>query len=78
MAVSAYVLIHAEVGKAAHVSEEVSALDGVVSADSVAGPYEVIARVEAESVDQLGKMVAGGIQGIDGVTRTVTCLVVNL
>jgi DNA-binding Lrp family transcriptional regulator len=78
MAVSAYVLIQTEVGKAAQVANEVGAIDGVVSADDVTGPYDVIARAESDSVDELGKMVVSRIQMIDGITRTLTCPVVNL
>lgn len=78
MAVSAYVLIQTEVGKAAQVASEVRGIDGVVSADDVTGPYDVIARAESESVDDLGKMVVSRIQMIDGITRTLTCPVVNL
>jgi DNA-binding Lrp family transcriptional regulator len=78
MAVSAYVLIQTEVGKAAQVAREVGGIDGVVSADDVTGPYDVIARAESESVDELGKMVVSRIQMIDGITRTLTCPVVNL
>jgi DNA-binding Lrp family transcriptional regulator len=78
MAVSAYVLIQTEVGKAAQVATEVGGIDGVVSADDVTGPYDVIARAEADSVDDLGKMVVSRIQMIDGITRTLTCPVVNL
>jgi len=78
MAVSAFVLIQTEVGKAAQVADEVGGIDGVVSADDVTGPYDVIARAQAESVDELGKMVVSRIQMIDGITRTLTCPVVNL
>jgi DNA-binding Lrp family transcriptional regulator len=78
MAVTAYVLIQTEVGKAAQVASEVDSIDGVVSADDVTGPYDVIARAEADSVDELGKMVVSRIQMIDGITRTLTCPVVNL
>ena len=46
MAVSAYILIQTEVGKAAQVASEVGAIDGVVSAEDVTGPYDVIARAE--------------------------------
>jgi hypothetical protein len=38
----------------------------------------VIARAEASSVDELGKMVVSRVQMIDGITRTLTCPVVNL
>ena len=70
MAVSAYVLIQTEVGKAAQVA--------VVSAEDVTGPYDVIVRAEANSVDELGKMVVSRVQLIDGITRTLTCPVVHL
>ena len=78
MAVSAYVLIQTEVGKAASVAEQVGAIDGVVSAEDVTGPYDVIVRAEAASMDDLGKMVVSRVQLIDGITRTLTCPVVNL
>ncbi len=78
MAVTAYVLIQTEVGKAAQVASEVGAIEGVVSAEDVTGPYDVIVRAQAGSVDELGRMVVSRVQLIDGITRTLTCPVVNL
>jgi DNA-binding Lrp family transcriptional regulator len=78
MAVSAYILIQTEVGKAAQVAVEVDGIEGVVSAEDVTGPYDVIARAEASTVDELGKMVVSRVQMIDGITRTLTCPVVHL
>ncbi|MGO8871703.1 MAG: Lrp/AsnC family transcriptional regulator [Acidimicrobiales bacterium] len=78
MPVTAYVLIQTEVGRAATVARSVASLDGVVTAEGVTGPYDVIVRAEAETVDELGRMVVGRIQLIDGINRTVTCPVVNL
>jgi DNA-binding Lrp family transcriptional regulator len=78
MAVSAYILIQTEVGKAASVAEAVGAIDGVVSSEDVTGPYDVIARAESDTVDGLGKMVVSKVQMIDGITRTLTCTVVHL
>jgi DNA-binding Lrp family transcriptional regulator len=78
MAVSAYILIQTEVGRAAQVATEVGGIDGVVSSEDVTGPYDVIARAEAESVDDLGRMVVSRVQMIDGITRTLTCPVVHL
>ena len=57
MAVSAYILIQTEVGKAADVADEVRTIAGVLEADDVTGPYDVVVRVEAETMDDLGKMV---------------------
>jgi DNA-binding Lrp family transcriptional regulator len=74
---SAYVLIQTEVGKVAHVAQALSELDGVEFAEDLAGPYDVIARVEAPGLDQLGKLVVFRIQVVDGVTRTLTCTVIH-
>jgi DNA-binding Lrp family transcriptional regulator len=76
--VHAYVLIQTEVGRAASVARSVGAIPGVVTAEDVTGPYDVIVRVEAASVDELGRMVVSRVQLIEGITRTVTCPVVNL
>ena len=76
--VQAFVLIQTEVGKAAHVAEEVRAIAGVESADDVTGPYDVIVKAVAADVDALGKLVVARIQSIEGITRTLTCPVVHL
>ncbi len=76
--VEAYILIQTEVGRAADVAAEVRELPGVKVADDVTGPYDVIVRAEARNVDELGKLVVARVQGIDGITRTLTCPVVNL
>jgi DNA-binding Lrp family transcriptional regulator len=78
MAVQAYILIQTEVGKAAAVASAIGALDGVSSAEDVTGPYDVIVRAEAKNVDDLGKLVVARIQGVEGITRTLTCPVVHL
>jgi len=78
MSAAAYVLIQTDVGKAADVASQVGAVTGVVSAEDVTGPYDVIARAEAASVNDLGRMVVNDIQRIEGITRTITCPVVHL
>jgi DNA-binding Lrp family transcriptional regulator len=76
--VQAFVLIQTEVGKAAVVADEARKIPGVESADDVTGPYDVIVKASAEDVDQLGKLVVARIQAIEGITRTLTCPIVNL
>jgi DNA-binding Lrp family transcriptional regulator len=76
--VNAYILIQTEVGKAAAVAAEVRAVAGVAEAEDVTGPYDVIVRAEAETVDDLGKLVVARIQSVEGITRTLTCPVVHL
>jgi DNA-binding Lrp family transcriptional regulator len=76
--VSAYILIQTEVGKATHVTKTVDAIEGVVQVDGVTGPYDVIARAEAADLDQLAKSIVMKLQEVEGVTRTLTCPVLQL
>jgi DNA-binding Lrp family transcriptional regulator len=78
MSVRAYILIQTEVGKAGDVAHQIRELEGVTEADDVTGPYDVVARAEADTMDDLGRMVLSKVQMIGGITRTLTCPVVNL
>lgn len=82
MAVRGYILIEAEVGKAKSVGEAVQALQHpdarVTTVDTVTGPYDVVVQLEADDLDKLGNCITDGIQRVDGVQRTTTCLAVNL
>jgi DNA-binding Lrp family transcriptional regulator len=76
--VQAYILIQTEVGKAASVAEQIAGISGVTLAEDVTGPYDVIARVEASNVDDLGRLVIAKLQDVPGITRTLTCTVVHV
>ncbi|MBB1245227.1 Lrp/AsnC ligand binding domain-containing protein [Streptomyces durbertensis] len=76
--VQAYILIQTEVGKASTVAEVIGLIPGVIQAEDVTGPYDVIVRAEAETVDELGRLVVAKVQQVDGITRTLTCPVVHL
>lgn len=78
MTVQAYILVQTEVGKAADVAREIAAIEGVTVSEDVTGPYDVIVRAEGPSMDHLGTLVVTSIQNIAGITRTLTCPVVNI
>ncbi len=78
MSVHAYILIQTEVGKAAAVARAIAEIPGVGLAEDVTGPYDVIVRSEAETVDELGSLVVAKIQAVPGITRTLTCPVVHI
>jgi len=78
MSVRAYVLIQTEVGKAATVVQAIRDIEGVTLAEDVTGPYDVIVRAEALTIDDLGRLVVARIQAVPGITRTLTCPVLNL
>ena len=70
--VTAYILVQCAPG-VPQASAEISDIRGVVSAEDVSGPYDVIVRAEARSLDELAQKIMVPIQGIPGVTRTLTC-----
>ncbi|MET8627497.1 Lrp/AsnC ligand binding domain-containing protein [Kitasatospora sp. NPDC004669] len=76
--VQAYILIQTEVGKASSVADTIGKIPGVLTAEDVTGPYDVIVKAEAETVDDLGRMVVANVQKVEGITRTLTCPVVHL
>ncbi len=78
MGVRAFILIETEVGMADAVSMAVREISGVVSADDVTGPYDVIVQAEAATVHDLGKLVVSKVQLIEGITKTLTCPVISL
>jgi DNA-binding Lrp family transcriptional regulator len=78
MTVQAYVLVLTTTGHAFFVADEVRAIEGVNASDVVTGPYDVIAELEAPTLDELARLVVSQIQVVEGITRTYTCPVVRL
>jgi len=74
VAAKAFVLIETAVGKSKGVVAALSKLKGVNSVDSVTGPYDIIAVIEGETLNDIGDLVTDKIHPIAGISRTVTCL----
>jgi len=72
----AFVLIETTVGKTKEVVTALQDLAGVISVNAVTGPYDVIAIIEADSLNLIGDIVTQSIHPIGGIVRTVTCLTV--
>ena len=70
-------LIQAKPGRAATVAAALRDMPGVVEAASVVGPYDVVARAQAQDIDELGRLVVSRVQALDGVQRTMSCPVVH-
>ncbi|HEY56528.1 MAG TPA: Lrp/AsnC family transcriptional regulator [Dehalococcoidia bacterium] len=77
MAAKAFVLIETAVGKNKEVVSLLGKLEGVNSVDTVTGPYDIIAVVEGESLNEIGDLITGKIHPIPGINRTVTCLAIR-
>lgn len=77
MVAKAFVLIETAVGKNKEVVELLGKLKGVKSVDTVTGPYDIIAMVEGENLNDIGDLITGKIHPIAGINRTVTCLAIR-
>ncbi len=66
-------LIQTEVGRAEVIAKQLATLPGVLSAEYVTGPYDVVVRIGAETLDALKADVVPSVQQVSGITRTLTC-----
>jgi len=73
----AFVLINAEIGAEAEVLQELRKIKNVKEAYVVYGVYDIVAKVEAESLDKLKEVVTGTIRRSDRVRSTLTMIVVE-
>ena len=78
MPTKAYILIETAVGTSGDVADTLSSVQGVEIADTVTGPYDIIAAVEGSDLVAVGQLISSRIHRINGVVRTMTCFVINL
>jgi DNA-binding Lrp family transcriptional regulator len=71
---TAFVLINAETGSETEILMILRKMENVKEAYGVYGVYDIIARVEAESLDQLKEMITWKIRRLDKVRSTLTMM----
>ena len=74
MAVKAYVLIEANIGKTREVVEAIRRSKNGILIDVVTGPYDAIAVIQAETLNEIEDLVVSMLHTVTGVSRTVTCI----
>jgi DNA-binding Lrp family transcriptional regulator len=74
MAAKAFILIETAVGKNKDIIRDLKQLKGVTSVNYVTGPYDIIAIIEAENLNEIGDIITQDIHPISGINRTTTCL----
>ncbi|MCW3991469.1 MAG: Lrp/AsnC ligand binding domain-containing protein [Candidatus Bathyarchaeota archaeon] len=70
----AYVLMNTELGQEAAVVEALSGAEGIKAVYALYGIYDVIAEVEAESMEQIKELVFTGIRRLENVRTTITLI----
>ena len=76
MTAKAFVLIETMVGRNKDVFAALQRIEGMKSVNTVTGPYDIIATIEGETLNDIGNLVTVKIHPIAGISRTVTCLVI--
>jgi DNA-binding Lrp family transcriptional regulator len=74
--ISGYVFVDAEKGRTLDVVTKVSKIKGVKTACVITGTFDIVATFEVKDANEVGEMVARGIDSVDGValTQTAICL----
>lgn len=73
----AFVLINTEIGSMEDVLESLNNIPNVKEAYMVYGVYDIVAKVEAESMTQLKEVVTWKIRRIEKVRSTLTTIVME-
>lgn len=74
---AAFVLVNAEIGSEDEVLEDLKSTKGVVGAWIVYGVYDIVAKIEADTMDELKEIITSNIRGLDNVRSTLTMIVVE-
>ena len=73
----AYVLMEVAAGHVPAVVGALREVPGLVSVDSVMGPFDIILVVRADDLAAAHDVVSEHVHSISGVVRTVTCLAIG-
>lgn len=76
MGISAYVLIKLKPGTASDVLKDLKKYPEISEAHMVTGIYDIIINIKVKDLKELGELVAEKIHETEGVSSTVTCIVV--
>jgi DNA-binding Lrp family transcriptional regulator len=74
---TAFVLINAEIGAEHELLQELKKIPNVKEAHAVYGVYDIVAKVEAESMDKLKELVTWKIRRLEKVRSTLTMIVME-
>jgi DNA-binding Lrp family transcriptional regulator len=78
MAVSAFILVDVTGDHTKSAYKTITRLEGVRAVFTVSGPHDIIAQIEADSLEHLSDLILSRIRSVDGVTKTTTAIVLNL
>ncbi len=74
---TAYVLINSDLGYEAEVIDEVKQLEDVKEAHGVFGAYDILAKVESDSEENLRETITWKIRKLNHIRSTLTLMVTD-
>jgi DNA-binding Lrp family transcriptional regulator len=78
MPISAFILIEVTGDHTKSAYKTIQRMAGVKAAYMVSGGYDILVQVEADSLEALSDLLLSKIRSVDGVTKTTTCMVLNV
>ena len=73
----AFVLINTDMGTMEEVLKDLVNIEGIKEAYSVYGVHDIIAKVEAETMDKLKEVVTWQIRKLDSIRTSLTLIVIE-
>ncbi len=74
---TAYILINCDLGSEEEIMKEVDKLPDVVEVSGVYGVYDIIVKLQADSMDKLRETMTWKLRRIDKVRSTLTMIVIE-
>jgi DNA-binding Lrp family transcriptional regulator len=78
MVSSTYVIVKTDAGREIEIRDTMRKIKGVAFGDIVGGPYDILSRVDADSVEEISMAIIGNIRKIPGVLDTLSMDVRNI
>ena len=77
MTAKAFVLINAEVGNEQELIKQLRGIPNVTEVHVVYGVYDVIAKVESDSMEKVKETITNSLRRLDNVRSTLTMIAVE-
>lgn len=76
MGVKAYVLVVTDPGKTRRVVQAMHEVPGIVAMHEVMGPYDIVAEIEVENLQDIPPILGGKIRTIEGIESTTSLVTI--
>ena len=73
----AFVLMNAELGSEDSLVKELKKLEGVMEVYQVYGVYDIVAHVEADTMEKVKETITWKLRKLNGVKSTLTMIVIE-